>query len=60
MESKFNGKVGDYIENWLEQFQTWFTHRERVEGAPVDDAESLASVVKPEAENLRCFLVTST
>src|SRR4030095_4712366 len=32
MPEQFNGKVGDFIEAWLEQFETWFRHRERVEG----------------------------
>lgn len=31
--SKFDGKLGNYIENWLDQFQTWFLHQEREEGA---------------------------
>ena len=28
MPEKFDGKVGDFIEAWLEQFETWFRHRE--------------------------------
>jgi len=32
---KFDGKVGDFIEAWLEQFETWFHHREQVKG-PLD------------------------
>src|SRR5437667_11670194 len=32
MPEQFNGKVGDFIEAWLEQFETWFRHREQVEG----------------------------
>jgi len=32
MPEKFDGKVGDFIEAWLEQFETWFRHREQVEG----------------------------
>src|SRR5579862_3248001 len=32
MPEKFDGRVGDYIEAWLEQFETWFRHREQVEG----------------------------
>jgi len=24
MPDKFDGKVGDYIDGWLEQFETWF------------------------------------
>ena len=32
MPEKFDGKVEDFIEAWLEQFQTWFRHREQVEG----------------------------
>src|SRR5947199_8975947 len=27
MPEKFNGRVGDFIEAWLEQFKTWFHHR---------------------------------
>ena len=26
MPDKFHGKVGDFIEGWLEQFETWFHH----------------------------------
>jgi hypothetical protein len=36
MPEKFDGKVGDLIEAWLEQFETWFRHREQIEG-PMDD-----------------------
>src|SRR5437773_699457 len=32
MPEQFNGKVGNFIEAWLEQFETWFYHREQVEG----------------------------
>src|SRR4030095_11331537 len=32
MPEQFNGKVGDFIEAWLEQFETWVHYRERVEG----------------------------
>ena len=32
MPDQFNGKVGDFIETWLEQFETWFCNREQVEG----------------------------
>jgi hypothetical protein len=46
MPSMFNGKVGDYIENWLEQFQSWFLHSERVEQAPVDDREKIETAMQ--------------
>jgi hypothetical protein len=36
MPERFNGKVGDYIHAWLEQFETWFRHREQVEGAVLE------------------------
>src|SRR5271169_4372616 len=32
MPDKFDGKVGDFVDAWLEQFKTWFRHREQVEG----------------------------
>ena len=32
MPEQFNGKVGDFIDAWLEKFETWFRHREHVEG----------------------------
>src|SRR5437773_3417793 len=32
MPEQFNGKVSDFIEAWLEQFETWFRHREQVKG----------------------------
>jgi hypothetical protein len=34
------------IENWLEQFQTWFLQRERVEQAPVDDREKIETAMQ--------------
>jgi hypothetical protein len=37
MPDKFTGKVGDYIDSWLEQFETWFRHREMVEGTVEED-----------------------
>jgi Retrotransposon gag protein len=36
MPERFNGKVSDYIHGWLEQFETWFRHREQVEGAVLE------------------------
>ena len=36
MPEKFDGKIGDFIEAWLEQFETWFRHREQVEGLVED------------------------
>ena len=32
MPEQFNGKVGDFIDAWIEKFETWFRHREQVEG----------------------------
>jgi hypothetical protein len=32
MPEQFNGKVGDLIDAWLKKFETWFSHREQVEG----------------------------
>src|SRR5436305_13766949 len=41
MPEKFNGRVGDFIEAWLEQFKTWFHHRALVEGASVEEREQV-------------------
>ena len=27
MPEQFNGKVGDFIDAWIEKFETWFRHR---------------------------------
>ena len=32
MPEQFNGKVGDFIDAWIEKFETWFRHREQIEG----------------------------
>jgi hypothetical protein len=32
MPEQFNGRVGDFIDAWIEKFETWFRHREQVEG----------------------------
>jgi len=45
MPDKFDGKIGDYIDGWLEQFQTWFAHREKVEG-PVDPRTRIETAIQ--------------
>jgi hypothetical protein len=45
MPEKFDGKVGDFIEAWLEQFETWFRHREQVEG-PVDERTRIETAIQ--------------
>ena len=45
MPDKFDGKFGDYIDGWLEQFQTWFAHREKVEG-PVDPRTRIETAIQ--------------
>src|SRR5947199_1798557 len=45
MPEKFNGRVGDFIEAWLEQFKTWFHHRALVEGASVEEREQVETAI---------------
>ena len=45
MPEKFTGKIGDYIDGWLEQFETWFRHREAVEG-PLQDEEKVDTAIQ--------------
>src|ERR1700719_4640312 len=51
MPDKFDGKVGDFIEAWLEQFETWFRHREQVEG-PVDDRMRIETAMQNTKSNI--------
>src|SRR5579859_5922008 len=41
MPKTFDGKVGDYVENWLESFQVWFNHREKAEDVEMDEREKI-------------------
>jgi len=45
MPEKFDGKVSDFIEAWLEQFETWFCHREQVEG-PVQECMRIETAIQ--------------
>src|SRR5277367_4844491 len=45
MPEKFDGKIGDFIEAWLEQFETWFRHQEQVEG-PVDRRTRIETAIQ--------------
>ena len=45
MPDKFDGKVGDFVDSWLEQFQTWFAHCEKVEG-PVDTRTRIETAIQ--------------
>src|SRR5437762_1930913 len=29
---RFNGKIGDSVENWLNRWELWFKHREKQDG----------------------------
>ena len=44
MPDKFNGKIGDFIEAWLEQFEIWFRHRTLVEG-PINERECIETAI---------------
>jgi len=44
MPEDFDGRVGDYIDGWLEKFETWFRHRERVD-KPVEDRERIETAI---------------
>jgi hypothetical protein len=48
---KFDGKVGDYIETWIEQFETWFSHREHIEGM-VEDPERIDTAIQTTAGDI--------
>ena len=53
---KFDGKVGDYIETWLEQFQTWFKHREQVE-SKVDKRHQVETAIQTTAGDINHLLM---
>ena len=42
---KFDGKVGDYINSWLDTFDKFFEYRERSENKEVDHEERIAIAV---------------
>jgi hypothetical protein len=44
MPDKFTGKVGDYIDSWLKQFETWFHQREMTEGTMYAHFEKSANI----------------
>src|SRR5579859_6115849 len=46
MPDKFTGKVGDYIDSWLEQFETWFRHREMAEGTTVEEEMNVDTAIQ--------------
>ncbi|TMC16245.1 MAG: hypothetical protein E6J34_20320 [Chloroflexi bacterium] len=41
MPEKFDGRIGDKIDAWLKRFETWYRHREQVEGCVVDPREQI-------------------
>jgi hypothetical protein len=45
MPDKFDGKIGDYIDTWLEQFETWFRHVANFE-REVDDRMKVETAVQ--------------
>jgi len=45
MLEEFNGKVGDFIPDWLEKLETWFRHRAMVEG-PVEPREQIETAIQ--------------
>ena len=51
MPDKFDGKVGDFIEVWLEQFETWFHHQKQVEG-PVDPRTHIDTAIQNMKSNI--------
>jgi len=52
MPKTFNGKVGDYVENWLESFQVWFNHLEKAEDVEMDEHEKIDTAVQSCTENI--------
>src|SRR5579859_2148362 len=52
MPKTFDGKVGDYVENWLESFQVWFNHREKAEDVEMDEREKIDTAIQSCTENI--------
>jgi hypothetical protein len=48
---KFDGKVGDYIEDWLEQFETWFGYHEQVKGE-LENAHKIDTAIQTTAGDI--------
>ena len=56
MPEKFNEKVEDFIEAWLEQFETWFRHREQVEKS-IDDHIRIETSIQNTKSNINLDLI---
>ena len=50
--SKFEGKIGDYVDTWLEGFEAWFEHVEDVDGE-LTNKTKIQTAVQTTAEDLR-------
>src|SRR5437667_6974228 len=37
---RFNGKIGDSVENWLNGWELWFKHREKQDGLKTRESKS--------------------
>ena len=50
MPEQFNGKIGHFIDAWLEKFETRFRHREQVAGTILERTrvETAIKNTKPE------------
>ena len=45
MPEKFDGRIGEYIESWIERFEIWFRYRERYD-AGVDQRERIETAIQ--------------
>src|SRR5579859_5931108 len=52
MPKTFDGKVGDYVENWLESFQVWFNHCEKAEDVEMDEHEKIDTAIQSCTEKI--------
>ena len=52
---RFNGKIGDSMENWLNGWELWFKHRERQDG-PEDERTKIETVMQCTTATVRSAL----
>ena len=45
MPEQFDGKVGDFIDAWIEKFETRFRHRKQVEGT-IEERSRIETVIQ--------------
>ena len=52
---KFDGKIGDTVENWLKGWELWFKHREKQDGA-VEERTKIETAIQSTVEKVKTAL----